>query len=232
MSSSESEAEEESARLREAVDSSTLQEDLYKKPKEQNKPKDISVESKLKTFSTLAKPVGRIGSGNVSKEPRVSLRRDKQAEDEVSDRSELEVTPHFQKFVASRLDELLLKQVEDVAKVVGDVEEPPADDLGIKLTRKSRVAVRLEEGEGEVVGKRARPSLLAHRQQGETKEMLASCAVTGEEVLARKGVEGWSSFPTFPQRVEPGEQRIKKKKKKLKKKKKDVSKAPEEAASA
>ena len=70
-------------------------------------------------------------------------RRDKQAEAEVSDRSELEVTPHFQKFVASRLDELLLKQVEDVAKVVGNVEEHSVEDLGIKLTRKSKVAVRL-----------------------------------------------------------------------------------------
>ena len=228
MSSSES--EEESARLREAVDPSTLQEDMYKKPKEQNKAKDISVGSKLKTFSTLAKPVGGIGSGNVSKEARMSLRRDKQAEDEVSDRSELEVTPHFQKFVASRLDELLLKQVEDVAKVVGNVVEHSVEDLGIKLTRKSRVAVRLEEG--EVVVKRPRPSLLAHRERGETREMLASCAVTGEEVLARKEVESWSSFPTFPHRVEPGEQRIKKKKKKVKKKKKDVSIAPEEAASA
>ena len=231
MSSSESESEEESARLREAVDPSTLQEDMYKKPKKQNKAKDISVGSKLKTFSTLAKPVGGIGSGNVSKEARMSLRRDKQAEDEVSDRSELEVTPHFQKFVASRLDELLLKQVEDVAKVIGDVEEHSVEDLGIKLTRKSKVAVRLEE-EGEVAGKRPRPSLLAHREQGETREMLASCAVTGEEVLARKEVESWSSFPTFPHRVEPGEQRIKKKKKKVKKKKKDVSIAPEEAASA
>merc|ERR1712226_854778 len=116
------------------------------------------------------------------------------------------------------MGEILLTKFED-ADVLGDtVEDSTARNAGgIKLTKKSRVVLDEAEDIGVAV-KRLRPSLLDHRKEKETEEKLAECAVSGQFVLGKEEVAGWSVFPFFPDRVETGEQRIKKKKKKVKKK--------------
>jgi hypothetical protein len=192
MASSDSD-DEDLAKLREAVDDSTLKEGFYQV-------ESVAIEAK--------------------KVDRASLRRDKRpVGDEV--RSDLEVTPQFQSFVAGKLDRLI--QLEDFD--VLPPELPPQgtqSEGGIRLTKRSVVAVRAEDEEREVV-KRRRPDLLAHRAvEARTEAEVAGCVVSGEQVLDRGEVAAWSVFPTFPDRVEPGEQRIKKKKKKVKNKKKST----------
>merc|ERR1711971_659336 len=148
-----------------------------------------------------------------------SLRRDKQSGEEVV--SDIQVTPAFQKFVASKLDELL--ELEDV-EVVENCSDAnghrlAGSQLGVKLTKRSRIDVNSEEAEALSVS-RMKPSLLSHREPQVTAEDLSDCAVTGDDVIAGKGVKAWSTFPFFPDKVVQGEQRIKRKKKKVKKKKK------------
>ena len=62
-----------------------------------------------------------------------------------------------------------------------------------------------------------RPDLLAHKRVETTEEDLESVAVSGVMVLSQDDTKSWVN--KFPNRVEPGIERIKKKKKKVKKKK-------------
>ena len=66
--------------------------------------------------------------------------------------------------------------------------------------------------------KRSKPDLLAHTKIQTSDEDLVSCAVSGDFVLSQVDTKSWVN--KFPNRVEPGIERIKKKKKKVKKKKK------------
>jgi len=149
-----------------------------------------------------------------------SLRRDKQTEDsKPSVISELDVTPQFQKFVGSKLDEFLDSQIKDVVKN-NDVSQKTVNghnDTGPKLLKRSKNAVKNYE-DINLSGKRHKPDLLAHTKVETSEEDLNSCAVSGEFVLSKVDTEAWVN--KFPDRVEEGIARIKKKKKKVKKSKK------------
>ena len=116
-----------------------------------------------------------------------------------------QVTPAFQKFVASKLDELL--ELEDVEvkenSSVANDQKFAGSQWGVKLTKRSRTDVNPEEAEALSVS-RMRPSLLSHRepqvhlttilvtgltnQIQVTAEDLAECAVTGDDVISGKEV--------------------------------------------
>ena len=149
-----------------------------------------------------------------------SLRRDKQTEDsKPSVISELDVTPQFQKFVGSKLDEFLDSQIKDVVKN-NDVSQKTVNghnDTGPKLLKRSKNAVKNYE-DINLSGKRHKPDLLAHTKVETSEEDLNNCAVSGEFVLSKVDTEAWVN--KFPDRVEEGIARIKKKKKKVKKSKK------------
>ena len=76
-----------------------------------------------------------------------------------------QVTPAFQKFVASKLDELL--ELEDVEvkenSSVAIDQNLAGSHQGVKLTKRSRIDVNPEEAEALSVS-RMRPSLLSHRE--------------------------------------------------------------------
>ena len=73
-----------------------------------------------------------------------------------------QVTPAFQKFVASKLDELLeLEDVEVGEESIGDANVQKI--AGVKLTKRSRIDVNPEEIEASLRVQR-KPSLLAHRE--------------------------------------------------------------------
>ena len=195
--SSDSDSDEDLARLKEAVDTSTLTESLFnkadKRKEDVDKPSevesDVGKQPEVKefkanyksafSFKRSVKPV--IADGK----PLISLRRDKQREDEGEVMSDLEVTPSFRKFVAAKLDELVGGQLEEVEVVGAEVKNSgPADWSGVRLTMKSKRPVR--EGEEVAEGeKRKKPSLLAHRVQEVGEEEVAACAVSGQQVRSR-----------------------------------------------
>jgi len=164
-----------------------------------------------------SKQVGR-ASQHIRRPCGPSLRRDKQLEEEI--KSDLQVTPAFQKFVASKLDNLL--ELEDVEFVESTTASNALAEskscLGVRLTKRSKVEVLdASEAEQGLSSPRKRPALLSHKDPQVSAEDLAQCAVTGEDVISCKEVSSWSTFPFFPDRVVVGEQRIKRKKKKVKK---------------
>jgi len=157
---------------------------------------------------------------DLAQSPQVkSLRRDKQdSEYKSAVISELEVTPQFQKFVGNKLDEFLDKQIEDIdssskAKSI----DPTVSKL--KLLKRSNSLVKEIDVDSNI--KRPRPDLLAHTKIPTSEEDLVNCAVSGDFVLSKVDTKSWVN--KFPNRVEPGIERIKKKKKKVKKKKKKTA---------
>ena len=80
-----------------------------------------------------------------------------------------QVTPAFQKFVASKLDELLeLQDVEVGEESSGDAHVQKIS--GVKLTKRSRIHVNPEETEAALRVQR-KPSLLAHREPQVRREI-------------------------------------------------------------
>jgi len=150
-----------------------------------------------------------------------SLRRDKQdSEYKSAVISELEVTPQFQKFVGNKLDEFLDKQIKDVdssSKAKSGGGDPKVSNL--KLLKRSNSLVKDIDVDFNI--KRPRPDLLAHTKIPTSDEDLVNCAVSGDFVLSKVDTKSWVN--KFPNRVEPGIERIKKKKKKVKKKKKKTA---------
>jgi len=243
-SDSDSESDDNLARLREAVDCDTLRENLYSKKEMKSNIEDASnhvdfvsegAEIEVKTpngpSSCVDDPISMSASikailkANTTKvktnyvaSTAPSLRRDRQDDSKPSIMSELDVTPQFQKFVGSKLDDFLDKQIKDVLKEKKEVALDKENEL--KLLKRSKVGLKEEV---ECFIKRPRPELLAHRSLEPTTEDLSSCAVTGEFVASQLEVGGWVN--KFAGRVEEGIERIKKKKKKVKKKKKDSAAA-------
>ena len=76
-----------------------------------------------------------------------------------------QVTPAFQKFVASKLDGLLELEDVEVKENSSDanIQKITGSELGVKLTKRSRIDVNPEEAEALSVS-RMRPSLLSHRE--------------------------------------------------------------------
>jgi len=145
-----------------------------------------------------------------------SLRRDKQeSEYKSAVISELEVTPQFQKFVGKKLDEFLDDQIEDI-DATSKVISGDSKISNLKLLKRSSSLVKDVDVDANI--KRSKPDLLAHTKIQTSDEDLVSCAVSGDFVLSQVDTKSWVN--KFPNRVEPGIERIKKKKKKVKKKKK------------
>ena len=149
---SDSESEEDLAKLREALDPSTTK-DLYNGKEKDDGPKDDTVAEK-------SKAVGKGGARPAQTGP--SLRRDRREVEEAV--GELDVTPAFQRFVASKLDDAIQLEEVEVEGREGRRAEGVEGEGGIKLTRRSRVKV-VEVQEVEELGeRRSRPRLLEHRQ--------------------------------------------------------------------
>ena len=78
----------------------------------------------------------------------------------------LQVTPAFQKFVASKLDNLLeLEDVEVVESTAASIALAESNScLGVRLTKRSKVEVlNASEAEQGLSSPRKRPALLSHK---------------------------------------------------------------------
>ena len=146
-----------------------------------------------------------------------SLRRDKQSEETHKVISELEVTPQFQKYVGSKLDELLSNQIRDSnpSEQISESKNS-GGDAGLKLLTRSKTIIKNADYDFVINKATKKPDLLAHKRVKTTEEDLESVAVSGVKVLSQEDTRAWVN--KFPDRVEPGIERIKKKKKKSKKK--------------
>ena len=244
-SSSSEDDEEALVRLREAVDSETLKDNFYSQKSKQNiqshddtachpftpldnsggrkiaqnededdDPKTLYLNTKkiLERNKKIAKPSQKPDSSLKS------LRREKQTEDKSVVISELEVTPQFQKFVGSKLDEFLSCQIKDSVPSTPNRESEDIDcgGLGLKLLKRSKTHVQNAYCDSGSNQKLLKPDLLAHKRVETTEKDLESVAVSGVTVLSQDDTKSWVN--KFPNRVEPGTERIKKKKKKVKKK--------------
>ena len=230
-SSSEEEDEEALLRLREAVDTKftlpvsskhTSSENLQspnpsppsgetgeeKKADEDCKSLSDKIKSQLNKFQKKNNEL------QPCKNPK-SMRRDKQDCVQLEVMSELNVTPHFQKFVGSKLDQLMSEQIEDISQNIFLPTEKEAEP-SVKLLKRSRRTI--EEKYSDYETKRTRPDLLAHRRIRPEDSDFSDLAVSGEFVRSRADTGAWVN--RYPDRTEPGIQRIKRKKKKIKKKKK------------
>ena len=145
-----------------------------------------------------------------------SLRRDKQDIIQLEVMSELNVTPQFQKFVGSKLDQLLSEQIEDISCKKNILPTEKEAEQSVKLLKRSRRTI--DEKYSDNVTKRTRPDLLAHRRIQPEDSDYSDLAVSGEFVRSQADTGAWVN--RYPDRTEPGIQRIKRKKKKIKKKKK------------
>ena len=227
-SDSSSEDEETQARLREAVDNK-----FHKAPEKARttgaSQEDSSDSSKIiqsrdiSDYRALSDNIKLLverydkkskKENNIIINPK-SLRRDKQDDVELSVMSELDVTPQFQKFVGSKLDLFLSEQIEDS---VCDTEVPSDREARPSVKLLSRSRKTLENADCDTLLKRPRPDLLSHRSIQPSDQDLSNLAVSGEFVLSKTDTAAWVN--KFPDRTEPGVERIKKKKKKVKKKKK------------
>eukprot|EP00092_Neocalanus_flemingeri_P031543 GFUD01034254.1.p1 GENE.GFUD01034254.1~~GFUD01034254.1.p1 ORF type:complete len:272 (+),score=75.20 GFUD01034254.1:71-886(+) len=237
--SSDSDDEDDLARLREAVDCDTLTENLYLKngsdsvPQNEVNDKDSKDLDNVEPSSEacpvavdnpklLSDSIKAIIIANATKvKPQrclldaPSLRRDRQEDSKPAFVSELDVTPQFQKFVANKLGDLLDRCIKDKDEGNDENVDVKTDQNELKLLKRSNLFIK-EVEESSI--KRIRPELLAHRKPELSSEELSSCSVTGEFVLSQVEVGGWVN--KFAGRVEEGVERIKKKKKKVKKKKK------------
>ena len=231
-STSEEEDEEAVLRLREAVDNNFHRSamvdrtgPLTEKPvasthsAETSRENDINNVNESKSLSDKIKSlVGNFEKRNKKKSTNVenskSLRRDKQENVDMKVMSELNVTPQFQKFVGTKLDQLMSEQIEDIFQY-NDLNTETESRPTVKLLSRSRTNV--EDVDCDTPAKRLRPDLLSHRQSRPSEVELADIAVSGEFVLSRTDTEAWVN--RYPHRTVPGVQRIKKKKKKVKKKK-------------
>lgn len=243
---SDSEDDENLARLREAVDSETLKETFFQEidyPVASNAVKDVKdnpSESPAEDVSlapdspaALCRDIKAVlqrltVAGQMRRAWAVqgeSLRRDKQAQECQVLTQELQVTPGFQQFVAGQLGSMLDTSYSEVdTAVAGAGEEDQLPEKGaeqLRLLRSSRVPLTAgldQAGGGRVP--RGRPALLpSHRTAfPPSQQELLHCAVTAEFVLSGAETVAWVN--KFPTRVEPGVERIKKKKKKVNKTKK------------
>jgi len=246
-SSSSEDDQEALVRLREAVDSETLKDNFYSQKSKQNEqshddtachpfthpdnsggskiaqnedehddPKTLYLNTKkiLERNKKIAKPSQKPDSSLKS------LRREKQTEDKSVVISELEVTPQFQKFVGSKLDEFLSCQIKDSVPSTQNSESKDIDSnlaLGLKLLKRSKTQIQNAYCDSDSNQKLLKPDLLAHKRVETTEKDLESVAVSGVMVLSQDDTKSWVN--KFPNRVEPGIERIKKKKKKKVKKK-------------
>merc|ERR1712241_1195574 len=151
-----------------------------------------------------------------------SLRRDKQDNVQLEVMSELNVTPQFQRFVGSKLDQLMSEQIEDISQKNNLPTEEQAEPA-VKLLKRSMR--RIEEKYSDKETKRTRPDLLAHRRVQPEDSDYSGLAVSGDFVLSQADTRAWVN--RYPDRTEPGIERIKKKKKRSKKKKKKKSELSE-----
>ena len=176
--SSDSDAEED-LKLREALDSETMTDDLYSKHSASDK--DSVVSNNGKSINLPSGETRQVGgaSQHLKRPCGPSLRRDKQLEEEIKSDLQvhhpmswelkglfLQVTPAFQKFVASKLDNLLeLEDVEFVeSTTASNATAVSKSCLGVRLTKRSKVEVlNASETEHGLSSPRKRPALLSDK---------------------------------------------------------------------
>lgn len=224
-------------RLREAVDSETLKDNFYSQKSDKNNgeaclhhtPAQNSEDPtnllencddpKILSFNIKKIVEKNQNNTKLSSKPDhslKSLRREKQREDKSPVISELEVTPQFQKFVGSKLDEFLSSQIEEDSSSTLKCDSKIIHS-SLKLLKRSKSSIENTDYDHFFNQKIVKPDLLAHTRVELTEGDLESVAITGERVLSQEDTRAWVN--KFPNRVEPGIERIKKKKKKVKKKK-------------
>ena len=96
---------------------------------------------------------------------------------------------------------------------------------GLKLLKRSKTPINNAYCDFGSSRKLLKPDLLAHTRVETTEEDLESVAVSGVRVLSQDDTRSWVN--KFPNRVEPGIERIKRKKKKKAKKKTTKEVKPE-----
>lgn len=124
----------------------------------------------------------------------VSLRKRQDEDDQFN---ELKVTPEFQKFVASKLSQILDKQLSSYSEVS---DEKPRKKRkikgGVKLLSSSQVYLDVNCVEVEPVFKKVpikkRPS------ESDEAEMVREAAVTPETILKKEELKHWSKLYTKP----------------------------------
>ena len=156
-----------------------MTDDLYSKHSASNKDSVVSNNGiSINLPSGESRQIGG-ASQHLKRSCGPSLRRDKQLEEEIKSDLQvyhplswelkglfLQVTPAFQKFVASKLDNLL--ELEDVEIVESTAaSNAPAESkscLGVRLTKRSKVEVlNASEAEQGLSSPRKRPALLSHK---------------------------------------------------------------------
>ena len=176
--SSDSDAEEDS-KLREALDSETMTDNLYSKHSASDKDSVVSNNGTKINLPSGESKQGGGASQHLKRPCGPSLRRDKQLEEEIKSDLQvhhpmsweligmfLQVTPAFQKFVASKLDNLLeLEDVESVESTTASNSLAESNScLGVRLTKRSKVEVlSASEAEQGLSSPRKRPALLSHK---------------------------------------------------------------------
>ena len=247
-SSSEEEDEETLLRLREAVDSKFILPDISgvtTTPNQESSSHKISpaigevseetspdagedcksLSDKIK--SQLKKFKKKTTEPQPCKNPK-SLRRDKQDQVQLEVMSELNVTPQFQKFVGSKLDQLLSEQIEDISHNMNILPTEGEGERSVKLLKRSRRTIQEKYSDKEI--KRKRPDLLAHKRIQPEDSDYSELAVSGEFVRSQADTRAWVN--RYPDRTEPGIQRIKRKKNKNKNKKKKKKKSASDLSEA
>ena len=195
--SSDSDAEEDS-KLREALDSETMTDNLYSKHSASDKDSVVSNGKSINLPSGESKQVGR-ASQHIRRPCGPSLRRDKQLEEEIKSDLQvhhpvswelkglfLQVTPAFQKFVASKLDNLLeLEDVEVVESTAASIALAESNScLGVRLTKRSKVEVlNASEAEQGLSSPRKRPALLSHK---DPQVLLSVSCIAWREICCSK----------------------------------------------
>ena len=240
--SSEEEDEETLLRLREAVDSKFILPDISSANQESSQHKtspavvevgeEIRAGEDCKSLSDKIKFQLNKFKKKKNEQPPCpnpkSLRRDKQDDVQLVVMSELNVTPQFQKFVGSKLDQLLSEQIEDISHNMNILPTEGEGERSVKLLKRSRRTIQEKYSDKEI--KRKRPDLLAHKRIQPEDSDYSELAVSGEFVQSQADTRAWVN--RYPDRTEPGIQRIKRKKNKNKNKKKKKKKSASDLSEA
>ncbi|XP_063218056.1 uncharacterized protein LOC134528394 isoform X2 [Bacillus rossius redtenbacheri] len=172
MSSDDS--DEDISQLKEAVDSTFLNDHLF------DKSKVINANAKQES----------VGGGKRESAP--SLR--KNGED--GEQNDLRVTPEFQKFVARHLSQFIDQNLLEVEQTAAPVKGVDETESGIKLLAVSSCVLgtsREAAPESTSAQRRAASKRRGGRGASKvTREDLASVAVSPEWVLTGQGTQGWS----------------------------------------
>ncbi|CAH0551365.1 unnamed protein product [Brassicogethes aeneus] len=117
-----------------------------------------------------------------------SLRKSK---DEDEQFNLFHVTPEFRNYVAKHLSKLLEENLKKKLISVSDkCEKKKKRKGGVKLLRNSEVFIKISKNKDEAI-ERKRKDILPCVSQDVSENELKIIAVSGDDILERKGVESW-----------------------------------------